>query len=111
MRFEFLIRRSFICGIVLLAGCGAAPLSPLPLNHPANPAATEAPPQAPSTALREISAVDAPSDDPEPPAISGHHHSAQASGISYRCPMHADVHSDHPGNCPICGMPLQEEHR
>ena len=24
----------------------------------------------------------------------------------YSCPMHPDVHSDHPGHCPICGMEL-----
>jgi Cu(I)/Ag(I) efflux system membrane fusion protein len=24
----------------------------------------------------------------------------------YTCPMHPQVHSDHPGNCPICGMKL-----
>jgi Cu(I)/Ag(I) efflux system membrane fusion protein len=24
----------------------------------------------------------------------------------YACPMHASVRSDHPGNCPICGMAL-----
>lgn len=30
--------------------------------------------------------------------------SAQAAG--YICPMHPDYHSDHPGDCPICGMHL-----
>jgi Cu(I)/Ag(I) efflux system membrane fusion protein len=110
MRFKFLIRGLFICGVVLLAGC-AAPLSPLSPTHPANPLAPEAPLPPPSTALRDVPAVDASSDEPEPPAISGHHHSAPASGTSYRCPMHADVHSDRPGNCPVCGMRLREEQR
>ena len=110
MRFEFLIRGPVICGVVLLTGC-AAPLSPLPPNHPANPAAPEAPPPIPSTALRDLPAVDVSSDESELPAISSHHHSAPVSGTSYRCPMHADVHSDRPGNCPVCGMRLQEEHR
>ncbi len=27
-------------------------------------------------------------------------------GIYYTCTMHPDVHSDKPGNCPICGMEL-----
>jgi RND family efflux transporter MFP subunit len=27
----------------------------------------------------------------------------------YICPMHPDYHSDHPGNCPICGMSLQTD--
>jgi Cu(I)/Ag(I) efflux system membrane fusion protein len=25
----------------------------------------------------------------------------------YTCPMHPDYHSDHPGDCPICGMHLE----
>jgi hypothetical protein len=32
--------------------------------------------------------------------------SAHASAV-YVCPMHPDYHSDHPGNCPICGMSLE----
>jgi len=27
----------------------------------------------------------------------------------YTCPMHPDYRSDHPGNCPICGMSLEAE--
>ncbi|MBC7944490.1 MAG: efflux RND transporter periplasmic adaptor subunit [Burkholderiales bacterium] len=27
---------------------------------------------------------------------------------TYTCPMHREVHSDKPGACPICGMPLQK---
>lgn len=26
--------------------------------------------------------------------------------VIYTCPMHPQVHEDHPGNCPICGMTL-----
>jgi membrane fusion protein, copper/silver efflux system len=29
----------------------------------------------------------------------------------YTCPMHPHYHSDHPGECPICGMRLEAEHR
>jgi len=32
--------------------------------------------------------------------------SAQVTAV-YVCPMHPDYHSDHPGNCPICGMSLE----
>ncbi len=28
----------------------------------------------------------------------------------YTCPMHPHYHSDHPGNCPICGMRLEPQH-
>ena len=31
--------------------------------------------------------------------------SAQPATV-YTCPMDTDYHSDHPGNCPICGMSL-----
>ena len=36
------------------------------------------------------------------------HASAHAATV-YTCPMHPDYHSDHPGNCPICGMALEED--
>ena len=32
--------------------------------------------------------------------------SAHAAAV-YSCPMHPDYHSDHPGDCPICGMRLE----
>jgi len=34
--------------------------------------------------------------------------SAHAATV-YTCPMHPDYRSDHPGNCPVCGMTLEEE--
>jgi Cu(I)/Ag(I) efflux system membrane fusion protein len=30
----------------------------------------------------------------------------QKQSVVYTCPMHSQVHEDHPGNCPICGMTL-----
>ncbi|MCC7174616.1 MAG: efflux RND transporter periplasmic adaptor subunit [Bryobacterales bacterium] len=27
--------------------------------------------------------------------------------LYYHCPMHPDYHSDHPGDCPVCGMRLE----
>lgn len=32
-----------------------------------------------------------------------------APGTTYFCPMDPEVKSDHPGNCPICGMPLEPD--
>ncbi len=29
-----------------------------------------------------------------------------ATGAGYTCPMHPEVHSPTPGNCPKCGMTL-----
>lgn len=27
---------------------------------------------------------------------------------TYSCPMHPDMHSDHPGSCSKCGMKLEQ---
>src|SRR5690348_16051892 len=36
------------------------------------------------------------------------HANSQAANV-YTCPMHPDYRGDHPGNCPICGMPLEAD--
>jgi membrane fusion protein, copper/silver efflux system len=36
-----------------------------------------------------------------------HLRGAAATGEKYQCSMHPQIVSDHPGNCPICQMPLQ----
>jgi len=33
--------------------------------------------------------------------------SGSAPGTIWTCPMHPQIRSDHPGNCPICGMALE----
>ena len=38
---------------------------------------------------------------------SGAAHASAHAATGYTCPMHPDYRSDHPGNCPICGMPLE----
>jgi membrane fusion protein, copper/silver efflux system len=42
------------------------------------------------------------------PRFSASNVSAQAA-TAYICPMHPDYRSDHPGNCPICGMRLETD--
>jgi Cu(I)/Ag(I) efflux system membrane fusion protein len=37
---------------------------------------------------------------------SGAAHAGERATV-YTCPMHPDYHSDHPGDCPICGMHLE----
>ena len=32
-----------------------------------------------------------------------------AEGAFWTCPMHPEIHQDHPGPCPICGMALEPE--
>ena len=33
----------------------------------------------------------------------------QVAPVSYTCPMHPEIHSPKPGNCPKCGMKLVKE--
>jgi len=35
--------------------------------------------------------------------------STEVAKVQYTCPMHAEVISDKPGDCPKCGMPLVEK--
>jgi Cu(I)/Ag(I) efflux system membrane fusion protein len=42
---------------------------------------------------------------------SGAAHASAHATTAYTCPMHPDYRSDHPGNCPICGMPLVKKDR
>ncbi len=36
-----------------------------------------------------------------------HQPAAAAAGTLYTCPMHPEIEQDSPGDCPICGMPLE----
>lgn len=36
-------------------------------------------------------------------------HRNNQKGKKYTCPMHPEVQSDQPGNCPKCGMKLVEK--
>ena len=42
---------------------------------------------------------------------SGAAHASAHAATGYTCPMHPNYHSDHPDNCPICGMRLVEANR
>ncbi len=33
----------------------------------------------------------------------------QVQQVTYTCPMHPEIHSTKPGNCPKCGMKLVKE--
>src|SRR5690242_17776778 len=49
-----------------------------------------------------------------PPSVGDHEHAHEQHGQKYTCVMHPEVITDHPGNCPKCGMklvPLAEKKR
>ena len=35
--------------------------------------------------------------------------SCEIGNVFYTCPMHPEIHQDHPGHCPKCGMTLEKE--
>ena len=94
-------------------------------NHPANPSAAESPiaPPAPTLAAGDA-ATTAPTNEPtgtrhdmsgmsHPMQGMQHDHRSVATQPAttravaiYTCPMHPEVASDKPGNCPKCGMTL-----
>jgi hypothetical protein len=87
MRTELLASIALLLLLASLSCSSAPPLPPLDQHSPANPQAAEAPlPQA-SRAFGKL-------DDDAP--LSG----------AYVCPMHDEVTSDAPGNCPRCRMAL-----
>lgn len=104
-----IIKHSVYCGLLAAcAGCvGPVQIAPLPYAHPANPEAPAGtlPPLATGLDAAGKSAGGAEHE------MSGH--GAQAAGETkptgkYQCPMHAEVRSDKPGRCPVCGMTLVE---
>jgi hypothetical protein len=141
--------------LLVFAGCAGEPRAePLANNHPANPAAAEAPPPTLSQtlAVREAPPATAPESSmatmhdmqhmghgmggmqhdvgqmqhdmkgmqqeapttrpgenaaPSAPTLTPTSHPATTrSAAVYTCPMHPEVVSDRPGNCPKCGTKL-----
>ncbi|PYL53383.1 MAG: efflux RND transporter periplasmic adaptor subunit, partial [Verrucomicrobia bacterium] len=44
--------------------------------------------------------------DPNRPQMQHEHTQQHEAMQNYTCPMHPEVITDHPGNCPKCGMKL-----
>src|SRR5687767_8305043 len=91
-----------------LAGCATTVDHPIPVDHPANPTAAAAAVSPPSQTL-EIGVDDVTADKTPDSRPAAAHHGPPAAGSKalYVCPMHKDVVSDQPGECPICKMKLK----
>ena len=134
MRFAF--RMATALGLSFaLSGCASSVVADpaASRDHPANPDAPGTPMAQPSDTLA-IEAGTAPTTRPHAPAHGGEMGVMPMPGMShgdaadmpamtttqptapsaapstqaavYTCPMHSEVHADHPGDCPICGMKL-----
>jgi hypothetical protein len=81
-----------------------------PETHPASPHTHSSPPVAPPPALAHADAVAPAREGVRIPSGGGehYHHAPPADPkAAYACPMHPEVTSDSPGECPKCGMDLQ----
>lgn len=92
----------------LLLACGRpAAVPPRPNPDPASASSAESPvpplPAALQPAPVQVLTQPIPAQAPAPPAAP------EEAGTTYTCPMHPEVHEDHPGECPKCGMTLVPE--
>jgi hypothetical protein len=86
------MRIAILLGVLVSIGCAKGEAPPPSNAHPANPSAAE------GTAYVASSTAPAPATSSTP-----HDHGA---ATVYTCPMHPEVTSDKPGQCPKCGMNL-----
>jgi hypothetical protein len=88
-----MLQKLFLAMIAIVAvGCAQPTSTSVGTDHPANPDAQAAPLTAPNTLHASA---------PSPPPT----HIATTQPL-YVCPMHPEVTSDKPGQCPKCGMTL-----
>jgi hypothetical protein len=88
------MRTFVILTISTFLGCASGTVAPASAGHPASPSTSEGVVAAAETA--EVHAGHAVVESASEPL----------SATGYTCPMHPDVTSEKPGQCPKCGMNL-----
>ena len=106
--FSLRLALCVLFGSLSFLGCGG-PIQwqPLPSDHPANPAAPEAPVQGPPKALREDTGGNASEGGSQTKASTAE--AGSPEGAVYSCQMHPEVEASAPGRCAKCGMALKQE--
>ena len=114
------------CAAIFVAACSSELAQRPPANDPTSVAAAEAPlTPAPSYRPDPLLSPTPPGSPEPPPTGSDQAHSPNAKppgnpplreepggkpqprhGAVYTCPMHPEVRSNEPGQCPKCGMTL-----
>lgn len=106
------MRGTSIVGIISLVtalGCAGGSAPTVDSSHPASPvgAAAARPSIAPLDEDRFDRSVDVVPAEANHPAHAGTPSPSDAGATAtYECPMHPEVVSDKPGECPKCGMAL-----
>lgn len=86
-----LLKLSFLVSLLVAAGCGTTDSKAL-ADEPWDPAAAETAFVLPPDRFGEVESIAPPAEEP---------------AGEYVCPMHPEVKSSKPGDCPKCGMHLE----